>query len=208
MLPPGFTLTALRESGDAFAHACRHAGELGAASLVFVRRFDLLEFAVVLEPDAPLATARLVHYLGMNALADMMAVHCPPERALHFGWPDAVLLDHGLLGGGRTAWPESCREDETPDWIVFGGMLRLASSLDFETGLRRAGFGAGVAMDEVGFDEEVTSADMVESFCRHLMLGVERVGREGSQGGSSAGSIVSRPSPACATASSRAAISW
>ena len=173
VLPPGFTCTTLRESGDAFAHAVRHAAELGAGSLVWVRRFDLVEFAVVLEPEAPLSAARLAHYMGMNALADMMAVHCPPERSLFFNWPDAVLLDHGLLGGGRTAWPEGCGEDEEPAWIVFGAMLRAVASESFEGGARRVGLGAGVAMDELGFDD-VSSADMIESFCRHLMSGVDQ----------------------------------
>lgn len=173
LLPPGFTLVTLRESGDAFAHAAANAAELGAATLVWVRRFDLLEFAVVLEPEAPLATARLAHYMGMNALADMMAAHCPPERAVYFEWPDALLLDHGLLGGGRTAWPADCPEDREPEWIVFGAMLRTVATVDFESGLRRAGLGAGVAMDEAGF-EEISPADLVESFCRHLMLNVDQ----------------------------------
>ena len=56
-LPPGFRTVFLREVGDAFAHAKAHAPELGAGTLVFVGRFDLAEFAVVLEPDEPLATA-------------------------------------------------------------------------------------------------------------------------------------------------------
>lgn len=169
VLPPGFSATTLRESGDAFAHAVRHAPELGAASLVWVRRYDLVEFAVVLEPQEPLMTARLAHYMGMNALADMMAIHCPPERPLSFGWPDALLLDHGLIGGGRTAWPSACADDETPEWLVFGAMLRAVAMPGDET-RRSFAVGAGIAMDELGF-EDVTPVDMVESFCRHLMLG-------------------------------------
>lgn len=178
VLPPGFSCVTLRESGDAFAHARAHAAELGAATLVWVRRFDLVEFAVVLEPVEPLATARLAHYVGMSAMADMMAVHCPPERALHFGWPDALLLDHGLIGGGRTAWPEACAEDQVPDWLVFGGMIRAAADNDYDSGLRRLGAGAGVAMDELGF-EDVTPVDLVESFCRHLMLGFDEWSAKG-----------------------------
>ncbi|HWZ09878.1 MAG TPA: hypothetical protein VNW48_02185, partial [Xanthobacteraceae bacterium] len=42
-LPPPFRLVMLREVGDAFAHACAHAAELGAGTLVFVGRFDLAE---------------------------------------------------------------------------------------------------------------------------------------------------------------------
>ncbi len=55
VLPPGFTLVTLpQDQGDAFAHAQEIAAEAGAATLVWVRRFDMVEFAVVLEPDAPL----------------------------------------------------------------------------------------------------------------------------------------------------------
>ena len=57
-LPPVFRAVTLREVGDAFKHARTHAAELGAGALVFVGRFDLAEFAVVLEPDEPLRTAR------------------------------------------------------------------------------------------------------------------------------------------------------
>src|SRR5262249_20305616 len=47
-LPPPFRAVALREAGDAFAHATRIATEAGAGTLVHVGRFDLAEFAVVL----------------------------------------------------------------------------------------------------------------------------------------------------------------
>ena len=57
-LPPPFRLVTLREVGDAFAHATAVAAEEGAGTLVYVGRFDLAEFAVVLEPDEPLRTAR------------------------------------------------------------------------------------------------------------------------------------------------------
>src|SRR5438132_14220986 len=67
-LPPPFRLVILREVGDAFAHAWAHAAELGAGTLVFVGRFDLVEFAVVLEPDEPLASARRLFHPGMVAV--------------------------------------------------------------------------------------------------------------------------------------------
>jgi hypothetical protein len=86
------------------------------------------------------------------------------------------LMDHGLIGGGRTAWPTDCGPDEAPRWLVFGAMLRAASLVDLDSGLvggvRTAAPGAGIAMDELGF-EDVTPIDIVESFCRHLMLGTD-----------------------------------
>ena len=50
-VPPPFRLVKLGEVGDAFGHACAHAAELGAGALVFVGRFDVAEFAVVLETE-------------------------------------------------------------------------------------------------------------------------------------------------------------
>src|ERR1700743_1795503 len=92
-LPPGFRLVTWREVGDAFAHAKAHAAELGAGTLVFVGRFDLSEFAVVLEPDEPLATARRAFYAGMSALVDALVVRAPPEKPIEIVWPDTVLVD-------------------------------------------------------------------------------------------------------------------
>lgn len=175
VLPPGFTLVTLRESGDAFGHARGIASEAGAATLVWVRRFDIVEFAVVLEPDAPLREARLAHYLAMNALADALAVHCPPERPILFRWPDAMTYDLGLIGGGRLAWPETCGEDEVPDWLVFGAMVRATTMSPFEIGQ------TGVGMAEEGF-EEVDAVDLIEAFSRHLMLGVAHWQEEGAKG--------------------------
>src|SRR5215208_959638 len=92
-LPPPFRLVTLREAGDAFAHACGIAAQEGAGTLVHVGRFDLAEFAVVLEPEEPLRTARRTLYAGMCALADALAVHAPPERPINFDWPDGIRVD-------------------------------------------------------------------------------------------------------------------
>src|SRR5919107_6150283 len=118
-LPPGFRVVMLREIGDAFAHAKANAAELGAGTLVFVGRFDLAEFAVVLEPDEPLRTARRAFYAGMAALGDALATYAPPEKPMTFTWPDAIEVDGGLVGGGRLAWSKGS-EDEPADWLVVG----------------------------------------------------------------------------------------
>src|SRR5713101_5699671 len=114
-LPPPFRLVALREVGDAFAYACANAAEFGAGTLVLVGRFDLAEFAVVLEPDEPLAVARLAFYAGMVALGDALAAGAPPEKPITIEWPDAIAIDRGLVGGGRLAWPDGCAESTVPD---------------------------------------------------------------------------------------------
>ena len=112
------------------------AAEQGAGTLVYVGRFDLAEFAVVLEPDEPLRTARRAFYAGMAALADALRAHAPPEKPITFDWPDAIRVDGGLVGGGRLAWPRGADENEPPAWLVFGAMIRTVAMGEDEPGLR------------------------------------------------------------------------
>jgi hypothetical protein len=163
-LPPPYSLVPLREGGDAFAHACAIAADEGAGALVWVRRYDLAEFAVVLEPEEPLAEVRRAIYAGMNALADALAIHAPPSRPVTFDWPDTIRVDGVLVGGGRLGWPERTRELQTPDWLVFSGMIRTAVIRAGEPGLRPL-LGA---LDELGFDA-VDAGELISSFSRHLM---------------------------------------
>lgn len=173
-LPPGYTLISLREYGDAFAHGCNIAAEAGAGTLVWVRRYDLVEFAVVLEPDEPLASARRAFFAGMNATGDAIAVHCPPEREVQFTWPDTILFDGGVLGGGRLGWPKTCREDEVPDWLVFGVILRAADMAHVEETVAAG----GVALLNEGFEMIETEA-IIGSFARHLMAAFDRWSERG-----------------------------
>ena len=167
-LPPGFRLVTLREVGDAFAHAKAHAAELGAGTLVFVGRFDLSEFAVVLEPDEPLQTARRAFYAGMCALADTLAAHAPPEKPIEVVWPDTIRVDGGLVGGAQLAWSEG-PSNQPPEWMVFGAMIRTVSMGEGDPGLRAL----ATALEEEGFDE-LQSGQFAESFTRHLMTAVDR----------------------------------
>jgi biotin-(acetyl-CoA carboxylase) ligase len=173
-LPPLFRLVTLREVGDAFAHAQAVAVSAGAGTLVWVGRFDLVEFALVLEPDEPLRSARRALYAGLVALADALAVHAPPEKPIAFDWPDAIRVDGGLVGGGRLAWPEGASEQEPPPWLVFGATVRTVSMSEGEAGLRPL----AAALEEEGFDD-LGSGRLVESFARHFMVAVDAWQQEG-----------------------------
>jgi hypothetical protein len=166
-LPPLYELVQLREAGDAFAHACAIADARGAGTLVWVRRYDLVEFAVVLEPEEQLAAARRAVYAGTNALADALVVHAPPGRPLAFDWPDAIRIDGVLVGGGRLGWPDGTAEHEVPPWLVFAGMIRASAIRGGEPGSRPL---AG-ALDELGF-ETVDAGEIIAGFARHLMAGL------------------------------------
>ncbi len=168
LLPPAFRLVTLREMGDAFAHAKANAAAEGAGTLVFVGRFDLVEFAVVLEPDEPLRQARRAFYAGMAALMDALAVNAPPEKPMNIDWPDAIRVDTGLVGGGRLAWPENADENEPPEWLVFGAMIRTVSMVEGDSGLRPL----SAALDDEGFSD-VTAGQLVEAFSRHFMSTID-----------------------------------
>jgi hypothetical protein len=167
-LPPPFRAVALREVGDAFAHAIRVAPDEGAGTLVHVGRFDLAEFAVILEPDEPLRSARRALYAGLAALADTLAAHAPPEKPITIVWPDAILVDGGLVGGGRLGWPEDAEEDAPPAWLVFAGMIRTVSLGGEEGGLRPL----AAALENEGF-ADLGAGRLIESFARHLMAVID-----------------------------------
>ncbi len=167
-LPPPFSLVTLRELGDAFAHATSIAAEQGAGTLVYVGRFDLAEFAVVLEPEESLRQARRAFYAGMAALADTLTAHAQPETAIAIGWPDALSINRGLVGGGRLGWPRGAHEDETPPWLVFGAMIRTVSMSGVDPGLHPL----STALEEEGFTD-VLAGQLVESFTRHLMVALD-----------------------------------
>jgi hypothetical protein len=159
-LPPPFRAVALREVGDAFAHAVRIAADSGAGTLVHVGRFDLAEFAVVLEPEEPLCTARRAIYAGMTALADALAVHAPPEKPISFDWPGAIRID-------------GADENLPPSWLVFGAMIRTVAMGEEEPGLHPL----AAALDAEGFD--LGSGRLLESFARHLMVAVDAWQQDG-----------------------------
>jgi biotin-(acetyl-CoA carboxylase) ligase len=168
-LPPPFRPVRLREAGDAFAYACANAISLGAGTLVFVGRFGSADFAVILEPEEPLRGARRTLYAGMVALCDALAALAPPEKPIVMEWPDAVLIDRGLIGGGRLGWPEDCAENARPDWLVFGVSIRTAFARPGETGLHPN----ATALEEEGFDE-ASPERIAEGFARHFMLAIDR----------------------------------
>jgi biotin-(acetyl-CoA carboxylase) ligase len=167
-LPPPFRLVALREAGDAFAHACAHALELGAGALVFVGRFDLAEFAVVLEPEETLVSARRSFYAGMTALAEALSALALPQTPITIEWPDRLEVGSGLVGGGRLGWQLLADEHARPDWLVFGAVIRLVSMRSGEPALHPL----STSLADEGF-AEIGADRLVEGFARHLMVAMD-----------------------------------
>jgi len=170
-LPPPFRLHRTPER-DTLEDGVRRAPVEGAGTLVLHQSPGLLSFAVVLEPDRPLAEARLAFLLGMTALGDALAAHCPPQRPVRLIWPDEVIYDAARLGGGRFAVAPGTAEAEVPDWMVFAA--ELIADRDH---LKQAGDCPGsTSLKEEAFDP---AEDLVSSFASYLMLYFDRWTHEG-----------------------------
>lgn len=171
LLPPPFTL--MRATGeDILAEAAALAPEFGAGTLLLRQAPGLLAMAVVLEPEAPLAEAQLAFLLGMAALGDALAAHCPPERPVRFVWPDELRYDRARLGGGRFAVAPGCEPDDVPDWMVFAAELIADRDHLADPGSHPE----SLSLKEEAFDP---AEDILASFASYLMLYFDRWQHDG-----------------------------
>lgn len=170
-LPPPYTLHRSTES-DVLAHAVRLAPEEGAGALVLRQVPGRLDLAVVLEPESPLEQAQMAFLLGMVAMADALAAHCPPERAVRLVWPDEIRFDKARLGGGRFVVAPGTGTEDVPEWMVFAVEL-----LADRPGIDEPGhFPDSTSLAEEAFDPP---ADIVSTFASYLMLYFDRWAHEG-----------------------------
>ncbi len=170
-LPPPYTAHWL-PLGCAFDDACRRAPEEGAGCLTWHHSIGgdgpgRFEFAVVLEPEMPVEEARKAVIVGMVALGEAVAAHCPPERDVKFGWPTELVLDAGRLGGMRLAVAPDTKDGETPEWMVLGvELIGDRNHLDH----------AGDCPNSISLQDEdfADPAAILESFASYLMLNFDR----------------------------------
>lgn len=200
-LPPPYTEIALREGGDAMQRARAEAeAGAGAGLLIWVRRSDIVDCAVLLEPEEKLTDARHVIFAGLAAIADALAAISPPEKPLTLIWPDRVAFDGGLVGGAQLAWPEACLEQDIPAWLIFGFTLRVTAPEHTE------GVPPAALIDD-GFDDfEV--GPFIESFGRHFMLALDGWAQGGPKAARESFSRYGTPGKAKDLATSQRAPSW
>ncbi len=170
-LPPPFSLHRTSRR-DVLAVAAERAPSDGAGTLVMHQSAGLLAFAVVLEPEQPLSEAQLAFLLGMTALGDALAAHCPPERPVRLIWPDQVTYDAARIGGGRFAIAPGTADDAVPDWMVFAAELIADRDHIDEPGQ----YPGSTSLKEEIFDP---AEDIVSTFASYLMLYFDRWAHEG-----------------------------
>jgi biotin-(acetyl-CoA carboxylase) ligase len=167
-LPSVFTpIIALREGGDALAHACAIAPEKGAGTLVWVRSWARAEAALVLEPEEALPAARLALHAASVALADALGAYGPPDIPLVFDWPGTLRLNGAVVGQTRLGLPANAPPDGPLPWLVVGMEARFAEYADGEPGETPD----RTSLLEEGYDD-LTPALLVAAWARHFMATV------------------------------------
>lgn len=180
-LPSVFTpVFALREGGDAMARALVLGPKHGAGTLVWVRSSARIEAAVVLEPEQPLGAARPALFAALNAMGDALGAYGPAEVPVTLRWPATLCVNGGAIGRARIAWPEGTAEGAVPDWLVVGIEARLVFPEAWEPG---HGTGQTALRDEGWTEEEVSAAELIAAWARHLMAGLAEWQRPGFGGG-------------------------
>lgn len=170
-LPPPFTLHRTNQR-DVLAAAVALAPREGAGTLVVHQSPGLLAFAIVLEPEQPLAEAQLAFLLGMTALGDALAAHCAPDRPVRLIWPDQVTYDAARIGGGRFAIAPGTAEDSVPEWMVFAAELIADRDHIAEGG----DYPHSTSLKEEAFDP---AEEILSTFASYLMLYFDRWAHDG-----------------------------
>src|SRR5690606_7050388 len=130
-LPPVYRPIILGGEDDSFAHA-RKAAAAGAVdgTLVWSRRPDLFDCAVILAPDAPLGPSLCVSYVALLGLGDALGALVPPVVTVTFGWPDRLEVNGAAAGGVRLAAAEAAPGDGVPPWMVVGATVAIGTGIE------------------------------------------------------------------------------
>lgn len=176
--PPLFRPFAVTPDVDPFERAEGIAIE-GAepGTLLWSIGQDACECAIVLAPEQSLELSMPVVLVASLALGDALGALVPPVVAVHFGWPDRLELNGGVVGGVRMTWAPVESSDQVPDWLVIGfGVAIRGGWPDGEPGddIRRTTLANEGCAD-------IMSVELLEGFSRHFLSWLDRWQDDGVQ---------------------------
>jgi biotin-(acetyl-CoA carboxylase) ligase len=163
-LPPLYRLTVAEAGSDAFARALDlAAGPAEDGTIVWGRRPDRLDSAIVFRPETPLPEALPVIYSVALGLGDAIGALAPPIVAVHYRWPDRIEVNGALAGGLRAGWSVDTTGDASA-WLVVGVVLLVAAP---------TAAAERTTLQDEGCTEITTTA-LLESFARHALAWINR----------------------------------
>lgn len=151
--------------GDPFDDAgARARAGADPGLLVWTRRADAMQAAIVLAPEQPLERAIGVYLAAPVALGDALGALSPPEVGVHYTWPGGILVNGGRCGRIRAA-AATLDPSAVPDWLVLGVEMPF---------LPPEGAEGGETPDETCLYAEgcgdVLPLALLESWSRHLLV--------------------------------------
>jgi biotin-(acetyl-CoA carboxylase) ligase len=161
-LPPAFQLVGLDREVAAFERAVRAAPRgIEDGTVYWSARDDLLDMALVLEPElASLPTLDAVYLLAV-ATCEALGRLVPPTAAAACAWPGDLLLAGARVGGMRAGMAPTADPAAPPPWLVLGLCLQLADvpggDLPDRTSLAAQGAG------------EITAPALLDAVCERFL---------------------------------------
>jgi biotin-(acetyl-CoA carboxylase) ligase len=173
VFPPLMSGLAVTGAMEAFDTACAKAAMgCDAGLVVYNLGADLMQAALVLAPEVPLAKAMAMLPLCAVGFQNALGALAPPEVAVHLGWDGALYLNGARCGGLRVAASHTDPEAQ-PDWLVIGLTLPLwpPSEETGQTPDATALYAEGCA--------EVDAGNLLEAWARHTLNWINRWEDEG-----------------------------
>lgn len=175
VFPPLMSGLAVTGAMDAFNTACAKAAMgCDAGLVVYNLGADVMQAALVLAPEVPLAKAMTMLPLCAVGFQNALGALAPPEVAVHLGWDGPLFLNGARCGGLRVAASDT-DPNAQPDWLVIGLTLPLwpASEETGETPDATALYAEGCA--------DVDALSLLEAWGRHTLNWINRWEDEGSR---------------------------
>ena len=183
-LPRDFRLVEYRELADTLTEAARLA-EQGAEEGTVVwtlRQLDArthsgatwlssegdLHCALILRPEFARETALQLVYVAALSVGAVLSEQVSPMTALHYRWPNDILLRQGKVGSIRVSGQLSPPGFE---WLILGLDLNVVQSP------QAVSFSAAAVQPdgECG----ATRAQLLENYCRHFLRMINRWAEDG-----------------------------
>jgi biotin-(acetyl-CoA carboxylase) ligase len=174
-LPPLLTPLEVEKGRDVQAKAVSVAAKGEVGVVCYSADADNLRMAITLAPEVTPLEAVQMHFVLMIALGDSIGALAPPEVAVTYRFPGAILLNRGYAGWCGIEIDETADEKGCPGWMIVHAQLALRGELTAgET---------GEIPDETSLSEEggsyISRTRLLESVCRHFLVWLNRWDDEG-----------------------------
>lgn len=135
--------------------------------MVWSRDTAAADFAIVLEPEVPLAVAAHMILLAEVALGDSLGALCPPQVGVGYRWPGVILIngaEAGQVCAAVAPIDAGGGDTQLPAWLAIGVRVQLRPDRrDGEPGEKPN----ITCLDEEGCD--LTRSQIIGSFARHFL---------------------------------------